>query len=368
MAQALDTDELDKLIQHPYREWPLRYSDHRAFGYVCTYAPLEVVHAAGFVPVRLMQLSRQVSLASALLPSFACALAKAVTERMLSDELDFLGGVLFSHTCDTMQCLADIWRMVNPQLKVVTHSMPTVLSAANSQSFLVGELHRLAVSLEADFGSVVREETLRASIRLYNQQRRLLCALYEQRQRLTAEQLWRVTATTALMPVDESNALLDSVLHDTKGGARPSNRGPRVALVGAVLDDPTIPRLIDELGARVVGDDLCTGSRAHDVLVDEHKEPFDALAERHVLRTACPVKHAATATRGQRLLQLLEKTRAQGVIFVVPKFCDPHAFDLVTTSELLDQEGVPHTLVETEVSTPVGPTRTRLQAFFEMLQ
>jgi len=368
MARGPDVAELDKLIQDPYCDWPLRYPERRAFGCICRYSPLEVLHAAGYVPVRLMQLSRQVSLASAYLPSFTCALAKAVTERMLSHELEFLSGVLFSHTCDTMQCLVDIWRMANAQLKVVTHAMPTVLTAANSRAFLLGELYRLAGTLKADFGSEVHEDALRASIRQYNQQRRLLRSLYEQRQNLTAEQLWRVTATTALMPVEESNVLLHSLLQGTKGGARSSNRGPRVVLVGAVLDDPTIPRLIDELGARVVGDDLCTGNRAHDVLVDEHTEPFEALAERYLERAACPVKHVAPATRGQRLQDLVEKTGAQGVIFVLPKFCDPHAFDHVTTSELLDQKGVPHTLVETEVSTPVGPMRTRLQAFFELLQ
>ena len=105
---------LTDFIVHPYRDWKARYPRRRVFGYLCTYAPLEVLHAAGFTPVRLMQLSGPVALANAYLPSFACAPARAVTERMLGGELDFLDGVLFTHTCDTMQCMADIWCMAGP--------------------------------------------------------------------------------------------------------------------------------------------------------------------------------------------------------------------------------------------------------------
>jgi hypothetical protein len=32
----------------PYRSWPERYPDRQAMGYICTYAPEEVIQAAGF--------------------------------------------------------------------------------------------------------------------------------------------------------------------------------------------------------------------------------------------------------------------------------------------------------------------------------
>jgi benzoyl-CoA reductase/2-hydroxyglutaryl-CoA dehydratase subunit BcrC/BadD/HgdB len=80
------------------------------------------------------------------------------------------------------------------------------------------------------------------------------------------------------------------------------------------------------------------------------------------------VKHDPANPRAERLLRLLRTTGAQGVILVLPKFCDPHAFDHVLLARALDEAGVPHLLIETEVTTPTGQLRTRLQAFIEMLE
>jgi bcr-type benzoyl-CoA reductase subunit C len=355
------------LIPHAYRDWESRYPGHRAFGYLCTYAPLEIMHAAGLTPLRLMQLSGPVSLADAHLPSFACALARAVSERMLAGELDFLHGVLFPHTCDTMQCTADIWRMAQPRFPVVNLSVPTVWSGAKVREFWVTQLRGLATTVAASSGSVVTEDALRASIACYNQQRRLLTRLDQQRSHLTAQQWWSLNMAAMLMPVEEHNTVLESVLAELEGGAEARGTRPELIVVGAVLDDPTVLQLMDELGGRVVGDDLCTGRRYFDTAVDELMEPFAALAERYLQRAPCPVKHGVSQPRAERLLQLCNETGAQGVIFVLPKFCEPHAFDYVPLAHALEGAGVPQLLIETDVSTPIGQLRTRLQAFIEML-
>jgi len=362
-----DAQYLMDFVAHPYADWKVRYPDRRAFGYLCTYAPLEVLHAAGFAPVRLMQLSGPVALANAHLPSFACALARAVTERMLGAQLDFLDGVLFPHTCDTMQCVADIWRMAEPRFKVVTFSLPTVLSSPSARAYYVAELRYLAAVLESEFDSAVTDDALCASIAVYNEQRRLLSALYEHRRRFTAERLWSLTVAGMLMPVEEHIALLESLLCDTEGEPNARRKGPAVILVGAVLDDPIIMQLINELGGRVAGDDLCTGSRYFDALVDETGEPFEALVDRYLRRATCPAKHSTADLRAERVVGLLSATEAQGVVFVLPKFCDPHAFDYVMLCKALDDANVPHLLIETEVTVPGGQLRTRIQAFIEML-
>lgn len=363
-SQGLATDQL----VNPYHEWPGRYPGRHAFGYFCTYAPLEVLHAAGFTPVRLAQSSGPVMLADAHLPSFACALARTVTERMLNGQLDYLEGVLFPHTCDTLQCVADVWCMAAPHFKVVTFSLPAALSGPSAAGYVLAQLHDLSTVLELEFGAPVTESALRASIALYNEQRRLLATLFERRDQISAERTWALTLGSMLMPIEESNALLQSLLAGRSAGAGAWRQGPALVLVGAVLDDPAIPRLIDELGGRVMADDLCTGSRYFEALVDENKEPFEALAHRYLERVPCPCKHDPAHPRAERLLHLVRSSGAQGVIFVLPKFCDPHAFDAVPLAQVLDATGVPHVTIETDVTVPIGQLRTRLQAFIEMLR
>lgn len=315
-----------------------------------------------------MQLPGPVSLADAHIPSFSCALVRTTTEMLARGELGWLQGVLFAHTCDTMQCLADVWRLAKPSFRVIPLSLPTVLSHPQAKHYCLAELHGLAARLQSEFGCTVQEESLRASIALYNQQRRLLAALYERPGCYAAEQRWALTTASMLMPVEEHIALLQSSVDSTRSNGKAAAVRPAVILAGAILDDPAILQLIEELGGRVVGDDLCTGSRFFQELADETGEPFAALADRSVQRASCPAKHNPAESRSQRLLQLIQDTAAKGVVFVLPKFCDPHAFEYVPLHTDLSLAQVPHLLIETDVTLPAGQLRTRLQAFLELLR
>ncbi|MGC8787748.1 MAG: 2-hydroxyacyl-CoA dehydratase subunit D, partial [Anaerolineae bacterium] len=249
-----------------------------------------------------------------------------------------------------------------------TLSLPTVLRNVGARDYLLAELHRLAVVLESEFGASVTEDALRTSIALYNEQRRLLAALYEHRQAFTVEQFWTLALAGMAIPVEEYNTVLRSSLQNLREKEESHYQGPAVILVGAILDDPVIPKMIYELGGRVVWDDLCTGSRYFDVLVDETQEPFAALAERYLKRVPCPAKHDDTNSRVEHILNLIHRTEAQGVIFVPPKFCDPHAFDFTLLAKALASVGVPHLLIETDLTVPTGQLRTRIQAFIELLR
>ncbi|MBC8248998.1 MAG: 2-hydroxyacyl-CoA dehydratase, partial [Anaerolineales bacterium] len=92
-----------------YTNWPDRYPGHRAMGYFCTYVPEEIIHAAGFAPLRILSGREIPSRADAHLQSYTCALCRSALDQALRGNLSFLQGVVFPHTCDTIQALADIW-------------------------------------------------------------------------------------------------------------------------------------------------------------------------------------------------------------------------------------------------------------------
>ncbi len=92
-----------------------------------------------------------------------------------------------------------------------------------------------------------------------------------------------------------------------------------------------------------------------------------ALAERQLNRLPCPCKHHALHDRANHLVSLVKQHRADGVVFALKKFCDPHAWDYVPLATALDQAKVPHLLLETEPATPAGQMRVRVEAFIEML-
>ncbi len=350
------------------RSWPERYPDRRAIGYICTYAPEEIIHAAGFTPVRLRIGPELPTRAEAHLPGFTCALCRSVLHQALRADLAFLSGLVFPHTCDTLQVLADIWRENFPDLFVATVVQPLNLGSPGARAYLVAELQRFRQDLSRFSHHPINDDTLKASIRLHNETRHLLSRLDEQRSRLSARSFYAAVAASMVMPKEQFNPLA-AELAELLNGEAPRREGPRLILVGSVLGDSAVLDLIDDLGACVVGDDLCTGSRYFDQPVAEARdtEPLEALADHYLKRRPCPTKHNPWWQRSRYLLELAEEKKADGFVFILQKFCDPHAFDYALVKETLDATGVPHLLLELEHTPAVGQLRTRLEAFLEML-
>ncbi len=372
---------LRAIAADPYTNWPERYGGRRAIGTFCTYAPVEVLHAAGLTPVRLLPAGAALAGADKHLQTYTCAIARGVLAAATASDRardpagrrawDWLAGVVFPHTCDTMQALADVWRAARPGDYVGTLVGPVAVESPAAESYLVAELRRFIADLEAGLGVTVRDEALRASIHAYNENRRLLMAL---RGSLPYSDWLGVALAGHFMPVEEHTRLLPHPPPTpslSQSWEREGARGRvRVVLVGAVLDDPALPLLIEELGGLVADDDLCTGRRGIEtpVPLDEDMDPMVALARRELRRPPCPARYAPSQPRSERLLRLVRDRQAHGVIFLQQKFCEPHAFDLPPLRQALDRVGISHLTLEMEGSTLDGALRTRVQAFLEMLR
>jgi benzoyl-CoA reductase subunit C len=365
VADALET--LIDAARAPLREWPERYPGRRAMGILCSYVPEEMIHAAGLAPVRLRGTTAPLRHVDAHLQSFACALCRSTLDQVLGGELDFLAGTVFAHTCDTMQAQADLWRMNTGASHFVdTVMQPANLGGAAVHPYLVAELSRFRERLAATAGHPIGDGDLNDSIALYDETRRLVGALQEMRDRLSAPQFYAVLDSAQVMPREAFNPLLAELLVQLEG-APVRTGGPRLFLVGAVLDEPRVLDLIEDLGARVAGDDLCSGSRHFHDQVCAGGDPIAALADYYLRRPPCPTKLHPDHDPGRTLLDQAREAGADGVVFAVEKFCEPHAFDYALVRPTLDGAGVSHLLLEMEQTPSLEALRTRLQAFVEML-
>jgi benzoyl-CoA reductase subunit C len=351
----------------PLHEWPERYPGRRAMGYLCSYVPEEMIHAAGLTPVRLRGTTAPLRHVDAHLQSFACALCRSTLDQVLGGELDFLVGTAFAHTCDTLQAQADLWRMNTGR----SHLVETVMQPANlgsdaARSYLVAELGHFRERLAAAAGQPIGDADLNDSIALYDETRRLVSALQDARDRLSTPQFYAVLDAAQVMPREMFNPLLAELLAQLEAAPVRSD-GPRLFLVGAVLDEPRLLDLIEEQGAGVAGDDLCSGSRHFLDQVGAGGDPIAALADYYLRRPPCPTKLHPGHDPGRYLLDQARGVGADGVVFAIEKFCEPHAFDYALVSPALDEAGIPHLLLEMEQTPSLEALRTRLQAFVEML-
>jgi len=135
-----------------------------------------------------------------------------------------------------------------------------------------------------------------------------------------------------------------------------------------MCNQPDVYAMIEESGGEIVWDDFCTGARYFTGLTDAGSDPLSSIGERLLNRVVCPAKHADLEGRAEHIIRLVKEKNAQGVIFLLFKFCDPHAFDYPYLKERLERAGIPLMNVEVDDSLPAGgQLKTRFEAFLEML-
>ncbi|HNR36243.1 MAG TPA: 2-hydroxyacyl-CoA dehydratase family protein [Candidatus Hydrogenedentes bacterium] len=355
----------------PYKAAKEAAKDGAAAGYMCTYVPEELLHAAGYLPVRVLGWSDGTQNADSLIQSYACSLARGALEAGLSGTLDFLSLMIFPHTCDTIQNLTDIWKRNVSSMKHFALSVPVETGTDHAVTYFLNELRRLKAFLEAQ-GRPVTDGAVRAAILLYDQHRKAMRALYAEHRKnpsaIGARGLAAVALSAFYVPRTQHLAWLTQLLAAVGHTASLPDAKPRVVVLGSVCQDIGYLDAIESAGCVVVDDDLCTGARPFAVEAVEDADPLRALARMYLDRRTCASKHRDGYDPGAEIAKRAREAGARGVIFLFTKFCDPWAFDYPRMREALDNVQVPSLLLEIEQNQPPSAHfQTRVAAFSEML-
>lgn len=356
-------------------------SNKRYVGYFCSYVPEEIFQAAGLIPVRLFSRPSHISRADAHLQSNVCSLARSCLELALSETGKKFTAFAFAHTCDTVQCLADIFEVNLTEKSVFNLIGPVNREAKGAKEFLVRELDLLVKQLEESLGIKRTEEDLQISIQTYNKLRALLVDFNVRRGEWSALEFYQVLQRVMLSPKEEAIKLLeeklvckaadDKTVSSAKSKIAKDEEGSGVYLQGALLYDLTLVQKIEEAGGRVVGDSLCNGTRyfaTPEVTIKSGEGALEALAERYLKRLPCAAKHPDIAENEAYMLEEVTRTGAKGVIFINDLFCEPHNWDLVPLGKTLKKAGVPHLTLQMDQMGVTEQIVTRLQAFMEQLK
>lgn len=345
----------------------------RVVGYFCSYAPEEIIWAAGALPYRILGAGGAMSRADGHLQAYSCSLVRGALDDALTGKLGFLDGTVFPHTCDSIQRLSDIWRLnagLDFHLDLV---LPVKLNTKSAEDYMHAVIKKFRHDIETGLGVDITQEKLSKAIRTFNQIRAGLQQIYEIRrdhsETVSSRDLHAIVKASMVM---DRNVLADrlSAVADQLQTQNPKTDipGKRLVLTGGICSMPEIYQSIEDAGGTVVWDDFCTGSRYFEGKVDSEGNLLNSIARRYFNRINCPAKHRDCFSRGDSLLRMVENTRAQGVIFVLLKFCDPHAFDFPYIKELLDRDGIPSLLLEIEdQQTSLEQLKTRIEAFIELL-
>ncbi len=335
----------------------------------CFYAlpPRELVHAAGMVPVQLVEdRDSRYEAKSGLLP-YLCGMSKNLAGQIASNVLDYVDGLMVSTVCDTNRHVLDIWVHQRVFLNQWLVRAPTK-NDEGAITYFTKELIRLASELGKVSGQEVTGDRLRASIALFDENRALFRQFYEVRAKagITAEDAVYVFASALTTPVEEHNALMKRLLSSLPPGAPKSD--PRLMLCAVNIPmSVDVIRMAETYGATVVTDDFIHNARYAAAEVTADGDPFRALA-RGYLRTVPAPGLSSFEDRAMRIRDTMERADAKGMIYLVQLYCDAYSFEYAILKERFDRWKLPHLKLEAEATpSSIQQLNVRVQSFVESL-
>ncbi|HMM50279.1 MAG TPA: 2-hydroxyacyl-CoA dehydratase [Burkholderiaceae bacterium] len=375
---------LDEILEYcnTLRQAPIPADDALPEGFTGTighfpvYFPEEIAHSAGLLPMGILGGGNKLELkhADAHMGSFICSICRSTTEMGLNGALANLSGFVTHPICDAAKHLGGIWARNFPEQLAQILYLPQNANTPGAVRYVAAEYQRLRAEMEKKAGRTADDESLRASIRAYNRNRRLLRELYAIRR----DEPWKLSCTESYLLLrartriscEEHTALLESAIAGIRARNRQAQDKPRVVFVGGFCEQPPLEMLeaIDD-NCYVVDDDLLIGLRWLTEDVPETGDPVWALAESFIERSAAsPVQHDERKSKEGYLMDMIASSKADAAIVTAAKFCEPGLDEQVAWSKHLDQVGVQYLVLEFEEKmTSFEQMAMQLETFAESL-
>jgi benzoyl-CoA reductase subunit C len=332
------------------RAWKAGGEGRKAVGILPVWFPRELIDAAGALPVGVMGGGDDVEIikGDAYFQSYICHLPRSTIEMSLNGSLDACDAMVFPSICDVIRNLSGMWQLLFPDRPAWYFDMPQSFDEIG-RGFCRHELGLLRDEIGRLAGRPIEDEALAAATERYNENRRLIERLYEQRREHPwlhpTSEVYLVLRAGNLLPVEEHNEMLRAYMDAAAASERNPIDNARVVVVGSFCEQPPLNliRTIERAGCYIVDDDLLLGNRliAGDVQVGD--DPLASIVDAFVGQAREASFLYRPVDKGAELVERLRRANAEGVLFCAPSFCDPALLDQPMLVKAVEEAGVPHT-------------------------
>ncbi|HEY6002762.1 MAG TPA: benzoyl-CoA reductase subunit C [Anaeromyxobacter sp.] len=361
------------------RAWKAAEPGRKVVAFMPIYVPRELIHAAGMLPVGILGAGENLEVihGDAYYQSYICRIPRSTLELGITGRLDFVDGFLFPSICDVIRNLSGIWKLRFPNVYVRYFDVPQNYADGIGGEYYRSDLQELREGLAELAGRPITDEALRASIAVYNENRRLVNEVYALRARspwlAPTSEVYLLMRAGMVLPVEEHSSLLREYLAAARAEPRPRRDNCRIVVSGVFCEQPPLSliKAIEMSGCYVVDDDFMLVNRwlLGDVPTDG--DPIERIASAFLHRSmeSSAKYQPDQALKGQYIVHAVKDSRAEGVIFAAPSFCDPALLERPMLESALDRVDVPHIGFKyAENSAQMQPVREQAGTFADSIK
>ena len=358
--------------RHEYaKKWKER-TGGKVIGTFCTYVPEEILYAADILPVRILGSHEPQDVSEPHIFAMFCPFCRDCLAQGLKGRYDYLDGITIAQSCLHIRQTFTSWDLHIPVDFKYYLPHPMHVQSPQAVPYLIEELKEFKKAVEEWTGKEITDKDLKRGIEIMNTNRRLLQQVYELRKKpnppLTGLEAMLMVVSSQMTDKREHNKALEELLQKLPSRSL-DEPGERLMILGSEDDDTEFIAMVEDLGARIVIDEHCTGTRYFYEEVNTNGDALSSIAERYVKRVPCPSKDWPVRTRVDHIVKLAKEYNIQGAIVMQMKFCDPHELDTPAIKKVLENDvGVPTIFLEFDVTVPIGQFKTRIEAFLEILR
>lgn len=342
-------------------------------GCFAPYAPEELVHACGMIPMGMWGGHTELKLAKSYLPAFACPIMQSNMELGLKGAYQGLSAVIIPALCDTLRCMTQNWRFGVKEIPMVPIVYPQNRKSSASVDYLVSEFETVITMLYTITGQMINEKALCETIEIYNAHNQAMRE-FDQLANLhldlvTPNVRHTVHKSAFFFEKGEHTALVQKLIEAMKERPEHHWKGKKVILAGITCEPKELLDIFEANDIAVVADDLAQESRQYRTDTPRNGGGgLKRLALQWNSRYGCSLIHELGKPRGPMLIRMCQETGAQGVVSCMMKFCDPEEYDQPHYERALREAGIPCVTIDIDQqNTSYEQIRTRIESFGEMI-
>ncbi len=373
----LDLTDLENRIAKQQELLITSSSQIKKAGYLCTYTPLELISAAGVSHIRLFKSGNPEVIASGeqITQSVFCDFTKSILGAFKEKQplYSSLDKVYTFYTCD---CIKKVGEAIGDFFSPTDiYILPRHRGKSSSRDFYRSEIINFKNDLQSLSGKEISESDIHENIVLYNKVRSLLRDISQLRKRpdppLKGKDYLDLIKAYYYLPANELLKVYEGIYSQLSGMPDTGETRIRLMMSGGIVADgdrKLLELLEDEIGARIVIEDHCTGAKAASVDVNEEDEPYAALADSYLGSEPCsrmkPLQERIYSTG-----RLAEEYEVDGILYVYLKFCPCYGQIKNEFFRHFQQLNLPVLEIPADYSrSDQGQIKTRVEAFIEVLK